>query len=536
MKVFRISVFAFMLTAAAVLAAGNASITVDIQEPLRPCDLRTVQGTTKGWDFYCLDDGADFLVTGYTGRLYYAESWSGAAWSVSVDSSSATSNVVTIAPSKLQVATNGEFVCQVVLDDGDDLIELARGILTIDSGITSSGVLATAASDYLLRAGTYPMTGNLDHGGQNSTNIAQIRFSGAAGTWINQSGLWRDGLLHIDFDDHDLFGEWRIRSGLTSPTGRFDRVELTSGNLDMGGGSVTNIATNSLVFTDGEDITSAKVGQWELAYGWGDHAESGYLSAEVDPFAILPGGERSMTNNLTMDRSSNAFAALSFQIKFRAGNGFAGETVTNGLGYNGESDFLFRAGPFGTPYRLLDEETANPSLWDWAYSWGDHSVAGYLGTGTWAVADSTTNYLPRTGGTMSGDLDMGGRSVTNVTSGTLSTTSTNLTITQNLAGVLIIANPAAESSDYYLPPLSALLIGASYRMENVTTNVLRVWPATGNYLEEYGPGTNACIYSGAMDVNGLPYAAIEFIGITTNVWAVWPKRHTWTYSTWPEAE
>jgi hypothetical protein len=41
-------------------------------------------------------------------------------------------------------------------------------------------------------------------------------------------------------------------------------------------------------------------------------------------------------------------------------------------------------------------------------------IASRLVSNIWAAADSTTNYLPRTGGTMSGTLNMGGQSVTNV--------------------------------------------------------------------------------------------------------------------------
>jgi len=52
--------------------------------------------------------------------------------------------------------------------------------------------------------------------------------------------------------------------------------------------------------------------------------------------------------------------------------------------------------------------TAAPT---WSYL-GD--VTGLLSSNVWAAAGSTTNYLPRTGGTMSGALNMGAQIVTNV--------------------------------------------------------------------------------------------------------------------------
>lgn len=62
--------------------------------------------------------------------------------------------------------------------------------------------------------------------------------------------------------------------------------------------------------------------------------------------------------------------------------------------------------------------------WNEAYSWGNHTglyatvaqgmlADNALSSNQWTTADSTTNYLPRTGGTMSGDIDMGGGVITN---------------------------------------------------------------------------------------------------------------------------
>ncbi|MBI2439872.1 MAG: hypothetical protein HYV35_00695 [Lentisphaerae bacterium] len=55
--------------------------------------------------------------------------------------------------------------------------------------------------------------------------------------------------------------------------------------------------------------------------------------------------------------------------------------------------------------------TSQSTIPAWAYL-GD--VAGLLASNVWAAAGSTTNYLPRTGGTMSGPINMGAQIVSNV--------------------------------------------------------------------------------------------------------------------------
>jgi len=87
-----------------------------------------------------------------------------------------------------------------------------------------------------------------------------------------------------------------------------DTTPQLGGTLDANGNDI-DMGTNS--------ITDTKVGQWDTAYGWGDHSTVGYLTSytETDPI----------------------YTASSWY------------TTTN-----------------------------NASSWDTAYSWGDHSTQGYL--------------------------------------------------------------------------------------------------------------------------------------------------------------
>lgn len=134
------------------------------------------------------------------------------------------------------------------------------------------------------------------------------------------------------------------------------------GDIDMG----TNV------------ITDAKVGNWDTAYAWGNHASAGYLTSLGS--AILDG-----------------------------------DFTSNGL--------MKRTGA-GT-YAVITDNSAN---WTTAYNWGNHASAGYLTAlpahthpiseidglqdeldgkqpiGSYAPASHTHAYLPLAGGTLTGAL------------------------------------------------------------------------------------------------------------------------------------
>jgi hypothetical protein len=100
-----------------------------------------------------------------------------------------------------------------------------------------------------------------------------------------------------------------------------DATPQLGGTLDANGNTI-DMGTNV--------ITDAKVGQWDTAYGWGDHSVEGYLTAETSHADVLVDGDF----------------------------GSAGIMATDGAG----------------TYSIVTDNSAN---WNTAYGWGDHSVAGY---------------------------------------------------------------------------------------------------------------------------------------------------------------
>lgn len=67
-----------------------------------------------------------------------------------------------------------------------------------------------------------------------------------------------------------------------------DGSRAMTGDLNMGGYSISNLAVNSITFTDGTTISSAQITNWDQTYAWGNHNTAGYATgtfvvSESDP-------------------------------------------------------------------------------------------------------------------------------------------------------------------------------------------------------------------------------------------------------------
>ena len=110
---------------------------------------------------------------------------------------------------------------------------------------------------------------------------------------------------------------------------------------------------------DAAGVTTAKITNWDTAFGWGNHASAGYLQSytETDPvFTASPAG------SITLQNKTNWNTAYGW------GNHATAGYLTS---YN-ETDPIFQASAAaGVTTQLV-------SNWNTAYTWGDHGVAGYL--------------------------------------------------------------------------------------------------------------------------------------------------------------
>ncbi len=181
-------------------------------------------------------------------------------------------------------------------------------------------------------------------------------------------------LLSVPYALHAREAE-SISGGLTetdpvfmaSPAGGIVSDNITNWNIAYGWGNhadagyLTSFTETDPVFGahPASSITSGLMDNWNTAYSWGNHADAGYLTSftETDPvFGAHPSS--SITSGL-MDNWSTAYSW---------GNHADAGYLTSFT----ETDPVFGAHPASSiTSGLMDN-------WSTAYSWGNHADAGYL--------------------------------------------------------------------------------------------------------------------------------------------------------------
>jgi hypothetical protein len=122
-----------------------------------------------------------------------------------------------------------------------------------------------------------------------------------------------------------------------------DTTPQLGGTLDANG-QIIDMGTNT--------ITDIKVGQWDTAYGWGDHSTQGYITSETSHADVVVDGD------------------------------FTSQGI------------MLRGASSGT-YSILTDSSTN---WNTAYSWGDHSTQGYV-TSSGVTSVTGTAPVVSSGGT-----------------------------------------------------------------------------------------------------------------------------------------
>ena len=232
-----------------------------------------------------------------------------------------------------------------------------------------------------------------------------------------------------------------------------DGSRAMQGALDLGGYSLTNLATNSIVFEEGTAFGLAEVLKWNVAHGWGDHGSAGYIAGAAASNSFVNKGGDVMSGSLTVN--SNVLVTGNLDLRGLLtnatyyGNGagltnipsaaisLAGHNVTElddvtsagsgaiittaersklggieaaadvtdagnvsaaGAAMDGDftSQGLMRRGAAAGAYSVIADSSAN---WDAAYAWGDHATNGYI------VGSTVSNsFVKKSGDTMSGSL------------------------------------------------------------------------------------------------------------------------------------
>lgn len=160
--------------------------------------------------------------------------------------------------------------------------------------------------------------------------------------------------------------------------------------LAISGNPITSSGTLAVSFASGYSIpTNTKQGNWDTAYGWGDHAAAGYLTSAAVGSTVqaYDSNLTSFVGTFTLPTTdgtngqvlkTNGSGTLSFvsaatgtvtSVDMSVPTGFAitGNPVTS----SGTLALAFASG-----YSL--PTTASQGNWDTAYGWGNHASAGYL--------------------------------------------------------------------------------------------------------------------------------------------------------------
>ncbi|OFZ29940.1 MAG: hypothetical protein A2437_00580 [Bacteroidetes bacterium RIFOXYC2_FULL_40_12] len=169
----------------------------------------------------------------------------------------------------------------------------------------------------------------------------------------------------------------------TASTSYYTKTNMqTSGSAQLHFGNLTNTPTtiSGYGITDAmstshaaNGITSTNISNWNMSYGWGDHANAGYLTSytETDPeWTTASANYYTKTNMQTSGNAQLHFDNLSSRPTTLSGYG-----ITDAM---------------STSHAANGITSTNISNWNTAYGWGDHAIVGYL---TAEVDGSVTNEI-----------------------------------------------------------------------------------------------------------------------------------------------
>jgi hypothetical protein len=185
-------------------------------------------------------------------------------------------------------------------------------------------------------------------------------------------------------------------------------------------------------------INSVDIGNWSTSYGWGNHANAGYLTGYTESDPIF---ETSAAKGISLTHVSNWNTAYEWGNHSTAGylksfsetdpifgvspaNGISLTDVTNwntayGWGNHANAGYLksfSEADPIFASSPSKDITSTHITNWNTAYNWGDHANAGYLKSFTetdplWTSA--SINYYTKTNMQTSGASQLHFNNLTN---------------------------------------------------------------------------------------------------------------------------
>jgi hypothetical protein len=255
---------------------------------------------------------------------------------------------------------------------------------------SSASVIYQPVGDYLIPADLY---GYLTESSASTTyqpldeDLTQISLlnssTATAGLLAtNGSGYWTiDTTAYLTTESDPVF--------TASDAYGIDSMDISNWNTayvwgnHASAGYLTTETDPVFTSSDAYDINSTDISNWNIAYGWGNHASAGYAASShnhtLDSLSnvVITGtptdGQAIVWDTTTSKWVNETVSGGGASYPEQSGNnGKFLQTDGSSVSWADETDPIFTA---SEAYNIISLDITN---WNYAYGWGDHSLAGYL--------------------------------------------------------------------------------------------------------------------------------------------------------------
>lgn len=264
-------------------------------------------------------------------------------------------------------------------------LSVPTGLQVSGSPVTTSGTLAiTYALGYAIP--TTAKQAEWDAKQNAISDLSTIRTNASNGNtaygWGNHANAGYQAAISDlatirsnASEGHTAYG-WgnHANAGYVKSSGVTSVAMTVPTGLSISGSPITSTGTLALSFANGYSIpTTAKQSNWDTAYGWGNHANAGYLKQHQSLAGYLPLSGGTMTGNISFSDNTGISAVMGGGTDnwgiIGTGTGDAGRLKIY-VGDNGVSDWMdfeFRdyTGTTYTPLSMTGNSvkfTVNPTV------------------------------------------------------------------------------------------------------------------------------------------------------------------------------